>query len=182
LRTANPQEPDFISIDLDPSDEDFDKAIKTAQAAKKVFDQYKLQSFVKTSGKTGIHLFLPCQGFDFPKARTLAEKICDLVCREVPDIATTEVTIEHRGTKLFVDPSQNDYADTLACAYSVRPYKHPTVSTPLEWKEIKDKLDPGRFTMDTVPERLEKKGDLFGKILDEKIRAANAANLKKLLK
>jgi bifunctional non-homologous end joining protein LigD len=179
-RTTNPQEPDFISIDLDPSDEDFGKAIKTAQAAKKVFDQLKLQSFVKTSGKTGIHLFVPCQGFDFPKARTLAEKLCELVCSEVPDIATTEVSIEHRGNKLFVDPSQNDYADTLACAYSVRPYKHPTISTPLEWKEVKVKLDPGKYTMDTVPERLEKKGDLWQELLDDKIRKSNTLNLKKL--
>jgi bifunctional non-homologous end joining protein LigD len=180
-RITSPQEPDFISIDLDPSDEDFGKAIKTAQAAKKVFDQYKLQTFVKTSGKTGIHLFIPCQGFDFPKARTLAEKICELVCSEVPDIATTEVSVEHRGAKLFVDPSQNDYADTLACAYSVRPYKHPTVSTPLEWKEVKDKLDPGKFTMDTVPERLEKKGDLFADLMNEKWRTANTKTLKELI-
>jgi DNA primase len=105
-RITSPQEPDFISIDLDPSDEDFGKAIRTAQAAKKIFDQYQLQSLVKTSGKTGIHLFLPCQGFSFPEARTLAEKICELVCKEVPDIATTEVSIEHRGSKLFVDPAR----------------------------------------------------------------------------
>jgi bifunctional non-homologous end joining protein LigD len=180
-RISTAQEPDFISIDLDPSDEDFGKAIKTAQAAKKVFEQYKLQSLVKTSGKTGIHLFLPCTSFTFPQARLLAEKICDLVCREVPGIATTEVTIEHRGTKLFVDPSQNDYADTLASAYSVRPYKHPTVSTPLEWKEVKEKLDPGKFTMDSVPERLEKKGDLFENLLNEKWRVANTKILKQML-
>lgn len=179
-RTTIPQEPDFISIDLDPSDDDFGKAIKTAQAAKKVFDQYKLESFVKTSGKTGIHLFIPCQGFDFPKARTLAERICQLVCKQVPDIATTEVSVDHRGNKLFVDPSQNDYADTLACVYSVRPYTHPTVSTPLAWKEVKDKLDPGKFTMDTMAERLEKKGDLWLELLDDKIRKSNTLNLKKL--
>lgn len=180
-RTDNPQQPDFISIDLDPSDDDFSKAIKTAQAAKKVFDKLKLQSLVKTSGKTGIHLFLPCEGFTYPQARTLAEKICEMVCAEVPDIATTDVTIEHRGTKLFVDPSQNDYADTLACVYSVRPYKHPTVSTPLEWKEIKEKLDPGKFTMDMVPERLERKGDLFADLLNGKWRKTNTKILSKLL-
>jgi bifunctional non-homologous end joining protein LigD len=179
-RVISPQEPDFISIDLDPSDEDFGKAIKTALAAKKVFDEYNLKSFVKTSGKTGIHLFLPCQGFTYPQGRTLAEKLCQEIASQVPDIATTEVSIEHRGTKLFVDPSQNDYADTLAVAYSVRPYKHPTVSTPLDWKEIKYKLDPGKFTMDTLPERLEKKGDLFKELLSEKIRTANRKALLKL--
>jgi bifunctional non-homologous end joining protein LigD len=178
--TSNPQEPDFISIDLDPSDEDFGKAIKTAQAAKKIFDRYKLQSFVKTSGKTGIHLFLPCEGFTFPQSRTLAEKLCQQIADEVPDIATTEVSIEHRGTKLFVDPSQNDYADTLACVYAVRPYKHPTVSTPLDWKEVKDKLAPAKFTMDTVPERLEKKGDLWSDLLNAKTRLNNSKALLKL--
>jgi bifunctional non-homologous end joining protein LigD len=180
-RISEPQQPDFISIDLDPSDDDFGKAIKTAQAAKSVFDKLKLASFVKTSGKTGIHLFLPCEGFDYPKARTIAGKICGMVAKEVPDIATTEVNIDHRGSKLFVDPSQNDYADTLACVYSVRPYKHPTVSTPLEWKELKGKLDPCKFTMDTTLERLEKEGDLWADLTNEMIKAANTKSLKKLL-
>lgn len=180
-RITSPLRPDFISIDLDPSDDDFGKAIKTARAARSVFDKLNLISFIKTSGKTGIHLFVPCAGFDFPQARSLAEKLCELTCKEVPDIATTEVSIEHRGNKLFVDPSQNDYADTLACAYSVRPYKHPTVSTPLEWKEVKDSLDPGKFTMDTIPERIEKKADLFSDLMSEKIRQANSFSLNQLL-
>jgi bifunctional non-homologous end joining protein LigD len=176
-RTDSPQEPDFISIDLDPSDEDFGKAIKTAQAAKKVFDDLKLVTFVKTSGKTGIHIFIPCEGFSFPQARTMAEKICGRIAAAVPAIATTEVSIDHRGTKLFVDPSQNDYADTLACVYSVRPYKHATVSTPLNWKEVNEKLDPGKFTISTVLKRLEKKGDLFAGLLDPEARSSNSKNL-----
>jgi bifunctional non-homologous end joining protein LigD len=179
--TKNPQEPDFISIDLDPSDGDFGKAVKTAQSAKKLFDRYKLQSLVKTSGKTGIHIFLPCQGFTYPQARTLSEKLGQEIADLVPDIATTEVSISHRGEKLFVDPSQNDYADTLACVYSVRPHKHPTVSTPLEWKEVKDKLDPGKFTMDNLPERLEKKGDLFENLRNETWRKANSNILNGLI-
>jgi bifunctional non-homologous end joining protein LigD len=177
---SNPQQPEFISIDLDPSDEDFTKAIKVAQAAKKYFDENKLTAFVKTSGKTGIHLFLPCEGFNYPQARNLAENICKAITQIVPDIATTEVGIDHRGSKLFVDPSQNDYADTLACVYSVRPYKHPQVSTPLTWKEVTDKLDPGKFTMDTLPARLEKKGDLWDALKDPKFSAVNTKQLKQL--
>lgn len=88
--------------------------------------------------------------------------------------------MDHRGTKLFVDPSQNDYADTLACVYSVRPYKHPQVSMPLEWKEVKDKLDPAKFTMDSTPERLEKKGDIFKDLHNAKIKIANTKVLKRL--
>jgi bifunctional non-homologous end joining protein LigD len=180
-RISKPQEPDFISIDLDPSDQDFQKAVKTALAAKTVFDDLKVTSFVKTSGKTGIHLFVPCEGYNYPQARTIAEAICERVAALVPDIATTEVSIAHRGTKLFVDPSQNDYADTLACAYSVRPYKHPTVSTPLDWKEVNTKLHPDKFTMATIQERLEKKGDLFENLLDQKSRNTNTKSLKQLL-
>lgn len=180
-RTDNAMQPDFISIDLDPSDADFGKATKTAQAAKKIFDTYRLQSLVKTSGKTGIHLFLPCEGFTYPQARMLAEKLCAEIASQVDDIATTEVSIEHRGSRLFVDPSQNDYADTLAAVYAVRPYKHPNVSTPLAWKEVSDKLDPGKFTMDTIPERLEKKGDLFKTLLNPDLRKANSTILKKML-
>jgi bifunctional non-homologous end joining protein LigD len=127
-------------------------------------------------------MFIPCAHLSYPQARSLAEIICELVAQQVPDIATTNVTIEHRGSKLFVDPSQNDYADTLASAYSVRPYKHPMVSTPLSWKEIKDNLDPDKFTMDSVPERLKKKGDLFGGILDKKVSEMNTVNLKKFFK
>jgi bifunctional non-homologous end joining protein LigD len=63
----------------------------------------------------------------------------------------------------------------------MRPYKHPTVSAPLDWKEVNDKLDPGKFTMDTVPECLENKGDLFKDLTNEKIRHLNSLQLKKLM-
>ncbi|MDQ0640045.1 DNA ligase D-like protein (predicted ligase)/DNA ligase D-like protein (predicted 3'-phosphoesterase)/DNA ligase D-like protein (predicted polymerase) [Pedobacter sp. W3I1] len=179
--TKNPLEPDFIAIDLDPSDEDFKKTVKTALAAKEYFDEHKLTAFVKTSGKTGIHIFIPCKGFSFPQARNLAEHICAEIQKRVPKIATIEVSIDHRGNKLFVDFSQNDEADTLACAYSVRPAKLPTVSTPLEWDELTLKLKPTDFTIDTINARLLEKGDLWTDLLDKKITARNTKILKKLL-
>jgi bifunctional non-homologous end joining protein LigD len=180
-RTNSDGQPDFIIIDLDPSDDDFSKAIETAKAARSFFNKHKIMGFPKTSGKTGIHLFLPCTGFDFPKARAIAEKICHEIHLLVPEITTTNVTIEQRGNKLYIDPNQNDYADTVASAYSVRPYKLPTVSTPLEWKEINNRLDPKKFTIDTVIKRLKTKGDLFKNVLLEKNRVANAKVLKKFL-
>jgi len=172
--TAHPLAPDFIVIDLDPSDEDFKKAVKTALAAKEYFDEQKLTAFVKTSGKTGIHIFVPCKGFSFPQARNLAEPICAEIQKRVPKIATTEVSISHRGNKLFVDFSQNDEADTLACAYSVRPGKQPCVSTPLEWEELTLKLKPTDFTINTVNARLLEKGDLWADLLNKKTVSANS--------
>jgi bifunctional non-homologous end joining protein LigD len=179
--TTNSLRPDFIIVDLDPSDGDFRKAVETARAAKVFFDENKLKAYVKTSGKTGIHLFAPCSAFTFPQARRIAENICNGIHKLVPSITTTEIKVADRGTKLYLDPNQNDYADTVASAYSVRPYQHPNVSTPLEWKELKDIWLPNKFTMNNILERLEKKGDLFMPTLDPKIAIKNDSRLKYFL-
>jgi bifunctional non-homologous end joining protein LigD len=99
----------------------------------------------------------------------------------VPDITTTEITVGDRGTKLYLDPNQNDYADTIAAAYSARPYKVPTVSTPIAWKELVDTLDSRDFTISTIHKRLEKKGDLFEGVLDERVAVKNDVALERLL-
>jgi bifunctional non-homologous end joining protein LigD len=176
-KLENINNPDFIIVDLDPSDEDFKKAIDTALAAKQVFDRNKIKAFVKTSGKTGIHLYLPCNDFDFSQARTIAENLCNEIHQLVKSVTTTNVSVASRGNKLYLDPNQNDYADTVAAAYSARPYHIPTVSTPLEWKEIKPSLDPSEFTIHSIVERVEKKGDLFLGVLDRSIAKKNNKSL-----
>ena len=160
-RIDNYLEPDFIIIDLDPSDDDFKKVIETTLAAKKVFDHLKIKVFVKTSGKTGMHLYIPCEKFTFPQTRDIAEEICRRINQLLPDITTTEITVSKRGHKLYIDPNQNDEADTVAAPYSVRPAPQPTVSTPLEWKEVNKKLDPKKFDINSISDRLKNKGD-FG--------------------
>lgn len=180
-RRQDPVHPDYIAIDLDPSDNDFSKAVRTAIAAKAYFDKHKLRAFVKTSGKTGIHMFIPCSGFTYPEARNFAEHICKEIHLLVPEITTVEVSVDHRGDKLFVDFSQNDEADTLASAYSVRPSKHPTVSAPLDWKELTPDLSPDQFTIFNMLDRIKGKGDPFKGIHDPKIKASNNKILKKLL-
>jgi bifunctional non-homologous end joining protein LigD len=179
-RIDSPMQPDYIVIDLDPSDSDFRKAIDAALAAKQFFDEHKLTSFVKTSGKTGIHLYIPCSAFSFAQARRIAGNICTAVQSLVPDITTTEMTITDRGDKLYLDSNQNDYADTVAAPYSVRPYKYPMISTPLSWKEVRPGLDPAAFTLQTLRQRLEKKGDLFAGVMDPKTRKANDKRIQKL--
>ena len=150
----------YITIDLDPSDDDFKKAIKTALASKEYFEENSLTTFIKTSGKTGIHIFIACKGFSYPQARTLAEHICAEIHKCVPMFTTLEVSVDKRGNKLFVGFSQNDHADTLACAYSVRSGKQPTVSTPIDWDEPDLKLKSTDFTIDNIPARLLEKGDI----------------------
>ena len=176
-RMASPLQPDYIVIDLDPSDDDFSKVIESAKAAKEVFDKHKLTAFIKTSGKTGMHLCLPAEGFGFPEARKMAESICKEIYYLLPGITTTNVSINQRGNKLYLDPNQNDEADTIASAYSARPFHLPTVSTPLEWKEVNSKLDPQAFTIASIPARLKKKGDLFYGVLDKKHAVKNRKGL-----
>jgi bifunctional non-homologous end joining protein LigD len=180
-RTNSPDSPDYIVIDLDPSDEDFKKAVETAKASNEWMQRKKIKAFVKTSGKTGLHVFVPCAGFNFTYARTIAENICSEIHGMIPNITTTEVSVSNRGNKLYLDPNQNDYADTVAAAYSVRPYKVPTVSTPIEWNELKDTLVPTTFTIDTIPKRLAKRKDIFGGTLDKRIAATNTKILMSLL-
>jgi len=172
-RITSPSQPDFIIIDLDPSDDDFNKVIETAMAARQYFKEKKLTAFPKTSGKTGIHLYLPCAGIDFVQARDIAENVCKSIHQLVPSITTTAVSIASRGNKLYLDPNQNDYADTVAAAYTVRPFKLPLVSTPLEWKEIKRGLSPEAFTIMTIMKRIKKKGEIFNGVMDQQKRTGN---------
>jgi bifunctional non-homologous end joining protein LigD len=179
--TKRPDTPDFIVIDLDPSDGDFSKAVESAKAAKQFFDEYRVKAFIKTSGKTGMHLFIPATAFNFSQSRIIAENICGEIHSLMPRITTTEVGIANRGTKLYLDPNQNDYADTVAVVYSVRPFKHPYVSMPIEWKELSANLAPENFTIKNAGERLKKKGDLFQSVLDRTIGAKNDKILTRFL-
>jgi bifunctional non-homologous end joining protein LigD len=178
---GSPDEPDFIAIDLDPSDGDFKKAVKTAQAAKAYFDENSFKAFIKTSGQTGIHIFLPCSGYSFPQARSIAEHICGEIQKRVPKISTIEVSVDKRGNKLFVDFSQNDPADTLAAAYSVRPAKQPCVSAPIQWEELDTKLKPTDFTIENMPARLQKIGDIWEDLHEAKNIKLNNRFLSKIM-
>jgi bifunctional non-homologous end joining protein LigD len=157
-----------------------EKLRETAMAAKAYCDRIRVKAFAKTSGKTGMHFYLPCAGFNFEQARTIAEHICTEIHALAPKASTIENSVRLRGDLVYVDPSQNDYADTLAAPYCVRPYHTPCVSTPLEWREINARLDPAEFTIDTIFARLARKGDLFRGVLDPTIAAENTKKLARL--
>jgi DNA ligase D-like protein (predicted 3'-phosphoesterase)/DNA ligase D-like protein (predicted polymerase) len=189
IKSSN--EPDYIVIDLDPDDtneedrsantKNFKNVIKVALAAKEFFDEQGLVSFIKTSGKTGMHLLLPCKGIEYGDTRMIAENICENIHQRVPSISTINTSTHSRGGKVYIDASQNDYGDRLVAAYSVRAYKQPYVSTPLSWDEVNLKLNRHVFTIHTIKERLNQKGDLFDGLFDAKIQKQNTAVLKKLV-
>jgi bifunctional non-homologous end joining protein LigD len=190
-RKQKPNEPDFIVIDLDPFDRrkeeknnkvretDRKNLIKTAMACKKVFDKYKLQSFIKTSGKAGLHIFIPCSGIAYGDTRTIAENLAEEIHQLVPAISTVAASPDHRNGKVYIDPSQNDYSDRVAVAYCIRAHKQPTVSTPLFWEEINDKLDVKKFRYDTILQRLEEKGDAWEHLFNPAVSTSNNKILRK---
>jgi bifunctional non-homologous end joining protein LigD len=147
------------------------------EATKQILDEAALKAFVKTSGKTGIHIYIPCRGFSFPAARTIAGNICQEIHNLLPKIRRTTLSVSARGNKLYLDPNQNDYADTVAAPYAARPYHLPSVSTPLNWKEINSRLDPAAFTIGTILKRIKSKGDLFAGVLDGNTALKNSKKL-----
>jgi bifunctional non-homologous end joining protein LigD len=180
-RTTDHLHPDYIVIDLDPSDNIFSKAVETGLAAKEVFDELKLVTYPKTSGKTGIHVFIPCSGFSFPQCRMVAEDLCRRINLKVPSLTTTEISVSHRRSKVYLDPNQNDEADTVAAVYSVRPFAEPNVSMPLLWKEVKLSLKASDFNISNAAERIRRKGDLFADVLNNSAIVKNNKAIGRLL-
>lgn len=154
--------PDFIVFDLDPGKIEFQAVIDVARTIKKLLDQLKAPAYCKTSGSRGLHIYVPIRGASsFDEARLFAQKFSEEVHRLHPDTTSLERSPERRTNKIYLDYLQNRIGQTMAAVYSVRPKPHGTVSTPLRWTEVKAGLDPGIFTITTLPKRLAKWGDLW---------------------
>lgn len=160
--------PDYLIIDIDPSDKnDFDDVIEVALVVKDILDRFGIKGYCKTSGATGMHVYLPCnRKYEYEEVREFARIIATMVHEQLPALTTLERSLSRRKkNQVYVDYLQNSRGQTLASAYSVRPKPGATVSTPLEWKEVKDGLHPSSFTIKNIHKRLLKKGDLFKPVL-----------------
>lgn len=163
--------PTYMIIDIDPSDKNsFEEVIETALAAKDVLDAAGADCYCKTSGATGLHVYVPMGGkYDYEQVKNFGHLVAHLISLRVPKFTSLERSLSKRGNKIYVDFLQNRRGQTLASAYSVRPRPGATVSTPLEWKEVKKGLRPSQFTIENIFDRLEKKGDLFTPVLKKGI-------------
>ena len=162
--------PDYLAIDLDPLDISFKKVIETAEAVKEVLDKADAKGFCKTSGATGIHIYIPLnKRYDFEISREFAHVIAELTQDLVPGITSIERSPAKRRKRVYIDYLQNRTGQTLAAPYSVRPRAMATVSTPLEWKELRKIESPEEFTIKTIFKRLNRKGDLFKGVLGKGI-------------
>jgi DNA ligase D-like protein (predicted polymerase) len=158
-RRADLDHPDELRVDLDPTPEaSFDDVRRVAMVVRDVLGDHGLTGFPKTSGNRGIHVNVRVvPDWPFTEVRRAALALAREVERRAPDLATSKWWKEERHG-VFVDYNQNARDRTVASAYSVRPVPDARVSCPLEWDEVPD-VDPARFTVKTVPERLEESGD-----------------------
>ncbi|RYY67104.1 MAG: DNA ligase D [Chitinophagaceae bacterium] len=165
--------PDWCLIDLDPEGVGFDKVIETAQVVRQVCDSIGAACYPKTSGSTGIHIFIPLGAkYRFEQSRQLAELIVTLVHRELPDLTSLERSPSKRPNRIYLDFLQNTETQTAAAPYSLRPKPGAPVSTPLHWEEVKAGLAPQTWHMNNVFERVQEMGDLFKPVLGKGIDLA----------
>lgn len=171
-----PENPDWLVIDIDPAKDKFEDVIKTALTVKEVMDELESDCYCKTSGATGLHVYMPLGAkYNYDQVKILAELLAIEIQQRLPDITSLERTIKKRNHKIYVDYLQNRRGQTLAAPYAVRPVKGACVSTPLEWHEVNAQLHPSQFTIKNVLPRFEKKGDLWRPVLGKGI------NIKKIL-
>lgn len=176
-RLQSKAHPDYLIIDLDPNGADFKEVVVTAKFIKKILDQIKVTGFIKTSGKTGLHILLPLGAkYNYDHSRQFAEILARIVARELPDTTSVTRNPEKREKKIYIDFLQNRLGQTITAPYSLRPVPKACVSTPLEWKELTSSLHPTDFTIKNIFKRLEKKGDLW-----KKLQKSNGIDLLKSL-
>jgi bifunctional non-homologous end joining protein LigD len=174
-----PDHPDWCIIDLDPDKNTFDQVIETANVTKQLLDAAGVKAFCKTSGSTGIHIYIPLgKKYTYEESKEFGRVIAKRVHAELPGFTSIERLISKRKKKLYIDFLQNRPQATLATAYSLRPKPGATVSMPLHWEELKPGLRMSDFTIHNAVARIKSEGDLFKPVLGKGIDMAKA--LKKL--
>jgi len=155
--------PDYLMLDLDPKAAPWPNVLAVALVCKDVFDELGLPSFPKTSGSSGIHIYLPLKPkYDYGKIAAVAHALAGEVASRAPKIATTQRSLAKRQKQqVYVDAMQNARGKTIAAPYSARAKAGATVSMPLTWKQIEKGVKIADFTVKNVPKLVEKNGDAW---------------------
>ena len=166
---------DFITFDFDLGDNPIRHAVELALSLRGLLTDLGLVGYPKTSGQSGLHVLVPMgPGVSFTAARPLVELIGRLLERRHPKISTMERRINQRNQRVYIDTGQTGRSRTIVAPYSVRAHKGATVSTPLDWDEVGANLSPTRWSMLSVPARVDERGDPMRPMLDERPDVAAA--------
>lgn len=166
-RTPHPDRPDRLVIDLDPAaPATFAEARQVAVMVRTLLRQLNIAGYPKTSGASGIHVFIPIQPENSHEEVTeVARTLAHLLYAARPDLITLERAVKDRAGKVYVDYLQNARGKTMVAPYSPRPQPGAPVSAPISWDEV-DTVDPASFTLRTMPARLARVGDLAAGLLE----------------
>jgi len=176
-RVQSPDNPDYCVIDLDPDKHHFDQVIQAALEVKKVLDAIDVPCYAKTSGSTGMHIYIPMAAkYTYEQSQMFARIVVGHVHDQIPDFTSLERSIKKREGRMYLDFLQNRPGATIAGPYSLRPKPGATVSMPLHWDEVKPGLKMTDFHIFNAIDRLKETGDLFKGVLGKGI------DLEKVLK
>lgn len=157
-RAASPHKPDWVCFDLDPGSGKFADAARAALQVKQGLDILKLDSYVKSSGGRGVHVFVPIRpGPDTDEVLQFAQSLGAIVAQSNPKELTVEHSIAARGDRVYLDPFRNGFGQTVVAPYSVRRREKAPFSIPLAWSEVKPNLDPSDFNLGNFQKRLKGK-------------------------
>ncbi len=169
-KTDDLARPDLAVIDLDPSEgASFRDTLDIALLARKALEEFGLESFPKTSGASGLHLFIPLEpSYSWQEVTAAMKYVAELIARIYPQKATIERKVGKRPRGVvYIDYLQNGRGKTMAFQYGLRPLPGAPVSTPLLWEEIvKGEITPEKFNLKTIFQRLDSMGDVYGRLLN----------------
>ena len=171
-----PETPDFMVFDLDPGDQaNVLNCARVALILRDLLSDMQLTSCVKTSGKKGLHVYVPlnCKETTFEATKTFSKAVAKTIEKNYPELVTAKMAKEYRNARVFINWSQNDSSKTMICVYSLRAGEKPLVSFPLEWNELESLAGQGnpeklQVMYSEAVNRAEKQGDLFLEVLVKK--------------
>lgn len=164
-RLEDPDRPDYAVFDLDPSPAlPFEAVVTAALRLHELLEEYRVPHGVKTSGVSGLHIYVPVMNTDYSTTRMFVKQFASTVAARYPRLATVTRMIQRRGRRVYLDPDQNMRAKTMSAPYSARHSVFAGVSAPLTWKELQNGARPEDFTLLTMPERLRDVGDLWASL------------------
>jgi len=176
-RVQSPDNPDYCVIDLDPDKQTFEEVVEAALETKKVLDAINVPSYCKTSGSTGMHIYIPLNAkYNYEQSQMFAKIIVNLVHNQIPEYTSLERMVAARKGKMYLDFLQNRPGATIAGPYSLRPKIGATVSMPLHWDEVKPGLKMKDFNIFNTIDRLKVEGDLFKGVLGKGIDLIKAVD------
>lgn len=178
-RIQSPDHPDWCIIDLDPDKNTFEQVIRAAQVTHEVLDAASIPSYCKTSGSTGLHIYIPLGAkYSYEESKEFGRVIVKIIHSQIPKFTSIERLTSNRDGKMYLDFLQNRPQATLAAPYSLRPKPDATASIPLHWDEVKKGLKMKDFTIFNAVARVRQEGDIFKGVLGKGINIPKA--LKKL--